>query len=82
MEMANKPKGPRGGVKHQPGRGHDRKSAPSKKRKIAKKAARKRKQIEEEARKQWEEWNRIPEEARKLLGPQAMPKLPRPNHDN
>jgi len=22
------------------------------------------------------------QEARKLLGPQAMPKLPRPNHDN
>jgi hypothetical protein len=60
--MANKPKGPKGGVKHQPGRGHDRKSGPPRKRRIARRAARKRKQLEEEARKQWEEWDRIPEE--------------------
>jgi len=76
--MAKKPKGPKGGAKHQPGRGHDRKSSPTKKRRIAKRAARKRKQMEEEATEQWEKWDRIPEEAKKLLGPQAMPKLPRP----
>jgi hypothetical protein len=80
--MADKPKGPRGGIKHQPGRGHSRKSAPSKKRKFAKKAAAKRTKIEEEVRKQWEEWDKIPEEARKLLGREAMPKFPRPSHDN
>jgi hypothetical protein len=80
--MADEPKGPRGGIKHQPGRGHNRKSASAKKRRFAKKVARKRKQIEEESRKQWEEWDRIPEEARKLLGPEAMPIFPRPSDEN
>jgi hypothetical protein len=36
-----KKRGPRGGVKHQPGAGHDRKSAPRKKKRFAKKAIRK-----------------------------------------
>jgi hypothetical protein len=33
---------------------------------------------EEDARKQWEEWDRISDEAKKLLGPGAAPKMPRP----
>jgi hypothetical protein len=43
------PHGPRGGRKHQPGRGHDRKSSASKKKRFAEKAARKRNIEEEEA---------------------------------
>jgi hypothetical protein len=71
-------KGPQGGIKHQPGRGHQSKSGPAIKRRFARKAAKKRQQMEQEARKQWQEWDRIPEEAKKLLGPQAIPKVPRP----
>jgi hypothetical protein len=37
-------RGPKGGIKHQPGRGHVRKSAKSKKRRFARKAARKRRE--------------------------------------
>jgi hypothetical protein len=73
-----KKKGPKGAVKHQPGRGHDPKSALQKKKRFAKKAAAKRKAQQEVARNQWEEWDRIPDEAKKLLGPAAEPQVPRP----
>jgi hypothetical protein len=80
--MTNKPKGHRGGIKNQPGKGNARKSGPPRKRKFPKKAARKRKQTEQEARKEWEELDTISPEAQKLLGPKAKPKFPRPMYDN
>ena len=73
-----KKKGPRGGVKHQPGRGHDTKSRPQRKKRFAKRAARKRRVSEEAARKAWEEWDRLPDEVKKILGPKGRPKMPRP----
>jgi hypothetical protein len=77
-----KKRDPRGGIKHQPGRGHDRKSAPIKKRRFERKADRKRRAAEEAARKQWEEWDKIPEETKKLLGEKAAPKVPRPKDED
>ena len=73
--------GPKGGIKHQPGRGHDRKSLPTKKDRFRRKAERKRQQQEEEARKAWEEWDRLSEEAKHLLGPDGQPKMPRPKNE-
>jgi hypothetical protein len=80
-EGRDKKKGPKGGVKHQPGRGHARKSGPQKKKRFARRAAKKRQEQEEAARKEWEEWDRLPEEAKKLLGPAGMPKVPRPDDE-
>jgi hypothetical protein len=74
-------KGPRGGVKHQPGGGHDTKSEPQRKRRFARKAAKKRKEKEEAARRAWEEWDRLSDEAKKLLGPAGQPKMPRPKDE-
>ncbi len=80
-EEAEKPRGPEGGIKHQPGRGHDRKSAPAKKKRFARKAARKRAEQETEAREAWAEWDRLPDEVKRLLGPAGQPKMPRPSDD-
>lgn len=74
-----KSRGPRGGIRHQPGRGHDRKSVGPRKRRFSRKAARKRKAQIEEARKAWEEWDRLSEDVKRLLGPEGQPKMPRPN---
>lgn len=80
-EKPPKKRGPRGGIKHQPGKGHDRKSGPTKKQRFARKAAKKRQQQEEEARKAWEEWDNLPDEVKRLLGPAGQPKMPRPSDD-
>jgi hypothetical protein len=77
-----KKKGPKGGVKHTPGRGHDTSSGPSKKKRFRKKAEKMRKEKEELARKLWNEWDEMPPELRKLLGPQGEPTLPRPKNEN
>ena len=77
-EKERKKKGPKGGVKHTPGRGHGTKSGPSKKKRFRKKAARMQKAKEELARKLWKEWDEMSPELRKLLGPKGEPKLPRP----
>jgi hypothetical protein len=77
----DKKKGPKGGVKHQPGRGHDPKSGPQRKKRFARKAAKKRQEEEEAARRQWEQWERLTEEQRKLR-PDLRPNQPRPNHDH
>jgi hypothetical protein len=74
-------RGPKGGVRHQPGRGHDRKSAREKKRRFARKMARRRRRREKDARKQWEQWDQLPEEVKKLLGPAGQPKVPRPSDE-
>jgi hypothetical protein len=47
-EGAGEERGPKGGKKHQPGRGHDRKSEPSKQKRFAKRADQKRREHEEE----------------------------------
>lgn len=78
-EGESKKRGPKGGIKHQPGRGHDRKSSPSKKKRFARRAAQKRQEQEEDARKAWSEWDALPEEVKRLLGPTAAPRTPRPD---
>lgn len=80
MPDPNRPRkrGPKGGVKHQPGKGHDRKSAPVKKKRFVRKAARKRKQLEEEARAAWAEWDALPDDVQRLLGLAGRPKMPGP----
>lgn len=74
-------RGPRGGRKHQPGRGHDRKSVPARKKRFAEKAARKRNMREEDAKKQWREWDELPDEVKKLLGPAGEPRVRRPGDE-
>lgn len=81
-EEKEKKRGPKGGVKHQPGRGHQRKSGPARKKRFARKALRKRRVREEATRKQWEEWDALPEDVKKLLGPAAAPRVPRPRDDS
>jgi hypothetical protein len=70
--------GPRGGVKHQPGRGHDRKSAAQRKERFAKKQRRKREAEEDDLRKRWEDWDKLDDEAKRLL-PDLKPTEPRPD---
>ena len=79
---AEKKRGARGGVKHTPGRGHTRKSAPTKTRRFRKKADRLRQQKEELARKLWKEWDAMSPEQRKLLGPKGEPNVPRPKNED
>jgi hypothetical protein len=76
-----KARGPRGGAKHQPGRGHDRKSAPERKKRFAEKARRKRQDQEELAKKQWELWDRLTDD-QKRLRPDLEPQFPRPHDGN
>lgn len=79
--MAERPKkkhGPKGGVPHQPGRGHDRKSGPSRARRFRKKAAKLRADLTAEARRQWAEWDALSAEVKKLRD-DLKPKLPRPD---
>ncbi len=74
-----KKRGPKGAVKHQPGRGHDSKSGPIKNRRFQKRAARRRRLLEEEARRQWELYDKLTDEQRRLMELKE-PKLPRPTH--
>ena len=76
-QSPKKKRGPKGGVKHQPG--HNRKSAPIRKRRFARKAPRKRNQEEEEAREAWQAWDALSDDVKQLLGPSAMPRMPRPS---
>ena len=61
-----KKRGPKGGVKYRPGRSHDRKSAPHKKSAYRRKEARKKAAREAEARRQWEVWDGLTDEQKKL----------------
>jgi len=70
-----------GGRKHQPGRGHDRKSAPAKKKRFARMVAQKRRRQADDARKAWAEWDALPDDVKRLLGPAVEPKMPRPRDD-
>jgi hypothetical protein len=74
-------RGPKGGIKHQPGRGHDRKSQQQKKRRYSRKAARMREAEWELAREQWRIWDGLSDDAKKLR-PDLLPALPRPHDEN
>jgi hypothetical protein len=76
-----KKRGPKGGIKHQPGRGHDWKSLRAKKKRFKRKVVNKRKQQEEEAKKQWAEWDALSDDVKRLLGPTGQPKMPRADDD-
>jgi hypothetical protein len=79
-KKAEKKKGPKGGIKHTPGRGHTPKSGPSKKRRFQKKAAKKRRAKQVDLQQQWDEWDSLPPDVQQLR-PELMPKLPRPNDE-
>ena len=57
---------PKGGVKHQPGRGHDTKSGPRKKKRFQERAAKKRAEAQKSLATQWDEWDAMPPEAQQL----------------
>jgi hypothetical protein len=71
-----KQKGPKGGTKHLPGRGHDRKSR-VKQRRFRKKQRRVREVAIEELRRQWRIWDSLNHEQKKFL-PELEPRTPRP----
>jgi hypothetical protein len=75
-----KSRGPRGGVKHQPGRGHDRKSQAARKREFARKQRQKREIEDDDLRQRWAVWDRLTEDQKKLL-PELEPDEPRPPDD-
>jgi hypothetical protein len=79
-EEGQKKRGPKGGIKHTPGRGHARKSGPQKKKRFQRKAARKRRDRQDDLRKQWQAWDALPPEVQKMR-PELQPKLPRPTDD-
>lgn len=69
-----KKRGPKGGIKHQPGKGHDRKSSAGKKKRFVKKAAKKRQQQNEDAKRAWIEWDQMPEDVKNFFTPPAIPR--------
>ena len=75
-----KKRGPKGGIKHQPGRGHDTKSKPRKSKRFRELAARNREERERIAREEWARWDNLPEQTKKLLGKEGQPKYPRPKN--
>lgn len=80
-EKSEKKRGPKGGMKHQPGRGHNRKSNPSKKKRFSKKCAKIQQKLEDARREAWKRWDDLDDDVKKLLGPNARPKLPRPKSE-
>jgi hypothetical protein len=76
-ERPKKKRGPKGGIQHRPGRGHDRKSLPRKKRTFRKKAERKRLALEAEARRQWEKWDALSDDVKRIRC-DLRPTKPRP----
>jgi hypothetical protein len=75
-----KARGPRGGSRHQPGCGHDRKSAPRKKERFARTQKQKRQRADEDLRARWQEWDKLTDEQKALL-PDLKPTEPRPPDD-
>jgi hypothetical protein len=80
-EKPGKKRGPKGGMKHQPGRGLDRKSIRAKKKRFVRKADRKRQQEEDAAMRAWEDWDCLSEDVKRLLGSAGQPKMPRPSDE-
>ena len=75
-----KKRGPKVGIKHQPGRGHNRKSLPHKKAKFERNAERRRLAMLKEARRQWLVWDGLSEDRKRIL-PDLKPTLPRPTDE-
>jgi hypothetical protein len=75
-----KKKGLKRGLKHTPGRGHTRKSAPLKKKRFRQKAAKNRQAQQDELRTQWDVWDSLSPELQKLR-PDKKPNLPRPEDE-
>ena len=71
------PRGPKGGRKHTPGKGHTRKSGPQKRKRFANKAAKKRELERRKQRDAWELWESLPDDVKKLR-PELQPREPRP----
>lgn len=71
-------RGPKSGKKHTPGRDHDRKSCGRKARRQIEKARKRREALEAQARSQWEVWDALNDEQKKMLG-DLRPTLPRPD---
>lgn len=71
-------RGPKGGEKHTPGRGHDRKSRTRKDKKRVKKARQRREELEAEARRQWQVWKPLSDFEKKMR-PELKPTLPEPD---
>jgi hypothetical protein len=67
---------------HTPGRGHRRKSDPSKKKRWRKKRVRTKADKDEAARRLWADWDSLTDEQRRLLGPKGAPKVPRPKDED
>jgi hypothetical protein len=75
-------RGPKGGRKHQPGRGHDRKSSQAKTARFRRSIRARKKQRDEEARRKWQEYDQLSDEQRRLLGSKGIPKMPRPRDES
>jgi hypothetical protein len=80
-KKGEKKRGPKGGVKHTPGRGHTRRSGPEKKKRFQKRAAKKRRAKQDDLRKQWDDWDALPPDVQKLR-PDKRPKVPRPKDES
>ncbi len=80
-KAGDKKRGPKGGIKHQPGRGHDSKSGPIKKRRYRKKARKLWQQMQEEARRQWAVWDSLNDEVKKIRI-DLKPEMPRPKDED
>lgn len=79
MARKGKKRGPKGGIKHTPGRGHDRKSKPQKSKDFHKRAKQKREERLAEAARQWQEWDSY-SEFEKRIRPEKKPIDPRPEN--
>ena len=77
MAQGKKKRGPRGGIKHQSGRDHDRKSKAERTKRFQRKAKRRREALKREAYRQWSEWDGLSDDAKKLE-PEKRPEFPRP----
>lgn len=75
--MAKKKTGPRGGVKHTPGRDHNSKSGPQRKKRFRKKVAKIRQTKEADLKMRWDDWDALPPEVQKLR-PELKRREPRP----
>jgi hypothetical protein len=80
-KSGGKKRGPKGGIKHQPGRGHDTKSGPIKKRRYRKKAKELWQQKQEEARRQWALWDSLNDDVKKIRT-DLKPEVPRPKDED
>ncbi len=69
-----KKRGPKGGIKHRPGRGHTRKSEESQKEKIGKRLKKRHKERADEAKARWAEYDKLPPYLQRILGEPPMPR--------